>query len=355
MNHHLIRNANVHVGSMSLGANKQAATISIGDRFHHVFSPNSRISKSLEIATVADLQERMNGGTYFFVEDEEGETHLMDFRDRHYNGFVHSGKDIDTLMSILGVEKVNPRRKKAFGYTTQSEDLVLSKEWDRHEIVIPAYREGGQFTSGLNFMWSPFHAHVRGTFELVRQICSNGMIARTDFLNTVVPVVNRWEEHLEIATRQIQTKVHGMVTNRLGEMDQERATVAELLLVANHCSKRLESEDQPEAARAQLQQIRAVVDPIRHLSRFYKDNVFDETALAAQVPGHLSTFALWNCATEIATHTEETEKSSNFALSKLANGFVFDKDDKRLQRRGRQLTAPQESYWSNAEMAFFGR
>ena len=64
--------------------------------------------------------------------------------------------------------------------------------------------------------------------------------ASSDLINTKIPLVNRWEEHLAIAERQIQNAVVSNVTRRLASMGTERATVLELMKLVEIGRARLE-------------------------------------------------------------------------------------------------------------------
>lgn len=327
----------------------------VNDHYKHVFPTKSRISKALDHMSVADLQARLNGGSYFFINEE-----LVDFRDHQYNGFVHSVDSIEKMIELIGVRNVSGRDRKALGLKTMTGQVALSGYHNKTPIVVPEYLSGGVFESALMYNWNPYHKNIRGVFELTRQICTNGMIGVTDFMNTEIPVVNRWEEHLEIASRQIQNRVGERVGQRLKQMGTERATISELTLLANHATQRLVEHGEQSAFpmepkdRERLSNIYKIVNPMFHLTNHYKAGAFTDSNIAAQLPGHLSTFDAFNVATEMYSHTDESEGSSGFALQKFANGLLFDQAQKRNQRLSRALIAPLTSSFSNAEVAFFG-
>jgi len=84
----------------------------------------------------------------------------------------------------------------------------------------------------------------------------------------------------------------------------------------------------------------------------YKEAVFSDRRLGAQLPSHMSTFDIYNMATEINTHSPETSKSSTHAMDMMANALVFDRED--LTKHSSRYGQPAVSAFSNPDAAFFG-
>lgn len=360
--HQMIRNAHIDVSTVDVGkrTSKPQVTITVNNDKQHTFATSSRISKAMLVMSEEDLGKRLSGGSYFFVGD-----HLIDFRDRHYNGFEHSDQAIDKLMEVIGTKDSTYRERRAFGSNTTLSTTMLANRWKSDNFQIKAYQEGGAFTSNLSYVWNPFHQHVRGVFELVRQICTNGMVGTTDFFQSRIPVINRWEEHLEIAARQIQNRVNDQVTVRLEQMGKQRASVSELNLIADHAENRLidlramdfaERADFEKAAMM-LRNIFFAAKPSIHLAGYYKPAVFENSSLAAQMSGHLSLFDAWNMVTEMNSHSDESELSTGAALQRLANSMVFDKGNQfaRHNMKNNAIRQPLLSSFSDPRTAFFGQ
>ncbi len=347
MNYELLRDAHVSVRATRNEKNFPVAVATINGTHEHRFDATSRVSKSLDLMTPDDLAERLSGGQYFMVDDQ-----LVDFRDGHYNGFIHTDQSIDKLVETLGINPAAELSTKVHNNLI-SGDFVLGNKWSDHGITVPGYHDGGEFRSELHFGWNPFVQTVNSAFMLWRLICTNGMRGLTSFLNTKIPLINRWEEHLEIANRQIQNRVEGMVSNRLSSMGTERATVAETLLVAQHAQTRLNKDQvRDESVRRRLRNIADIAHPMAHLGGVYKSNVFADKRLAAQMPAHLTTFDVYNMATELRTHTHASDGSSDHALDKFANSIVFDRKD--LTQHASRYSLPQQSSFSDPDAAFFG-
>lgn len=358
----MFRNAQVEVKRVIDSDRKVCAEIVVNDSHTHRFAHTSRVSKALADSMTPDqLAERLNGGHYFFVDE-----HLVEWRDRQYPGFVHSDDTIQAFMNIIGVmdmqsmpahrrASMERRVKRSSGDVAP---LALRRVWADHEIEIPFYHEGGQFTSSIGFEWSPFTHFVSGTFDLVRQICSNGMVGTSNFMNIRVPVQNRWEEHMTIAATQLGNKVNDRVIHRIGAMSSERASLADCMTLMDHASARLGSADVTSMVeREHLNQIYHALNPREHLSDVYRESVFDNKALAAQQPSHLTRLDMYNVATELVTHYPETSDSSSFALHRMANNMLLPNEGNgSVDARKRALAGgrAQLAGFSDPDRAFFG-
>lgn len=345
MQHQLLRNATIHASATYDARGHPIATININDQHEHAFEPTSRISKALGLMTEAELSHRLSGGSFFLVDDQ-----LTDFRDGNYKGFIHTDQSIDNLIQTIGmtdgrVEKRSPINRNTFG------DISLGAMWSNHDISVPEYKQGGNYTSELHFAWNPFIKTVNSAFMLYRLVCANGMMGMRSFLNTKIPLVNRWEEHLDIANTQIQNKVQNMVVQRLGQMGSERATLAEVIVLANHAQKRLKNANDNNEDR--LHTIANIASPELHLRNVYKDAAFTNMNIANQLPAHLTTYDVYNMTTEVRSHTNENALSSVAALDMLANSLIFDRKAKpNTSINGNQT--PTLNTFSDPDRAFFG-
>jgi hypothetical protein len=355
----LLRNANVEVHHHIAERGKNVAVITVadnkGERFQHRFPASSRVSKHLDVMTAKDLQERMTGGMYFFIGDQ-----MVDFRDGMYDGFVHSDETIKVFMKLLGYQMRidlplhrSSARKRQDG--EGNDDILLRSVWSNGEITVPGYQKGADFNSQLSFMWNPFTKTLNSSFDLIRLICSNGMVGVASFLNTKVPLFNRWEDHLDIASTQIQNKVNSIVTSRIDIMARKNASVGDCLLLQEHVHDRLHSKGSlVDGDRERLLRLMAAVSPSVHLSDRYRDTVFSDRNLAYQLPAHLTQFDAFNIATEVRTHTQPTPKSSDNALDKFANGMLFD-DQRSFALVASRMGAVKTAAFSDPERAFYGQ
>lgn len=347
----LIRGADVKLTHVVNDKKQNVAEIIVDGKFSHRFSSKSRVSKHLDVMAPADLEARLNGGTFFFVDDE-----MVDFRDASYNGFIQSEATIEKFMDLLGYQHKSdlPRHRGRIRTDDEGSNIVLRKVWDKSEIQVPGYAMGGEFTSELSFVWNPFVKTINSAFDLVRLVCTNGMIGLTSFLNTKIPLENRWEEHLDIATRQIQNKVNNIVIERMKSMATERASVADCLLLEQHAFERLISgHGKSPEERERLKAIVSAVAPKFHLHNTYRDGVFADKALAAQLPGHLTNIDVFNIATELRSHTQESSKSSDNALDRMSNSILFDRNENSVAAGSRYTVKPTSSF-ADPSRAFYG-
>jgi hypothetical protein len=355
MNYSMLRNADVEVKPIVSNKGVVSAHIIVNNEFEHTFEPTSRISQSLSIArnsnemrlATIQLQDRMNGGHFFFIDDI-----LVDHRDGQYFGFQHTDASIEKLMEVIGFqENVSHLRRVGMRLNTTVSPIILSKQWSIENFQIDGYLQGGAFSSGINFGWSPFMNFVKGIFEIVRQICSNGMVGTSELINSKIPLMNRWEQHLDIANIQMQNLVQDKVATRLREMTHQRCNVNDLQLITKHARTRLdETVDINETKH--LSNLISIINPIIHLSKYYKPNVFSDSNVAARLPGHLTEFDLWNVVTEMYTHTSEVENSSSGGLQRLANRMLFPNID--ITKGNVIDIMPIASSFSDPDRAFFG-
>jgi len=350
--HTMIRNANVQVTSQLTDRGDTVAHITVNDQFEHVFPASSRVSEQLSLITPEELGIRLSGGAFFFIGDK-----LIDFRDQRYHGFTHDDASINALMDVIGYHPIETRAARIAHRTmnrTSSSEIALSKTWSNTEIEIPMYKEGGQFSSRLNFTWNPFGKNIKSVFLMERLLCSNGMVGTTPFVNMSIPLVNRWQEHLEIANSQLQNKINNVMNRRLVEMSTSRATVNDLMVLHRHIIGRMGELDFEGSSNDGLIRMAGLIDPYENLSSYYKEDVFDNKAIASQLPAHLSLLDVWNMTTEVCTHYDPTRDSSDAGMQKLANEMVFDRAcaTDKVHAIGANI---QLAPFSNAEQAFFGK
>lgn len=345
----MIKSKQVDVTASTTKKGVPIAIINVNDgELVHKFDPSSRISKSLSVTPTTAIAERLTNGHFFVMNNE-----LVDFKDNTFTGFIHDTDAIQKLIDVLGAAKIANRHAGLKSSSTQG-DIVLTHSWGTDELVVPEYQAGGQFNSILRYNWSPFSQSIRSVFELVRLVCSNGMIGVTDFFNAKIPVINRWEEHMDIAYKQIQNKVQGRVRDRIIEMGQERASVGELLQIAGHATERATKGAFSMEERGRLLTIAQLSNPKMHLGQFYKPAAFEDQSVAGRLPGHLTTFDAWNMVTEMYSHTSASTNSSDTALQRLANVLMFDgeKRQQKMSMVGHQRKSV--SSFSSPERAFFG-
>lgn len=318
----LIRDGQVEIlrGSSSGGEKaKDVAIMVIDDKYEHRFHPESRVSRALADTSEENIQKRITGGSFFLQNGK-----LVSFKDGNKAHFTHTDDSIQALIDTIGY---TTDKEHMGGYNRlNTRDLRLQSVHSNVELEVPGYQTGNEFNSELSFTWSPFEAHVSSAFRLIRLICANGMTGMTNFLNTNIPLVNRWEEHLDIASKQIQNKVTGMMEARFNQMIHQHATVRDTQRVMDHISKRIKSgENRSDQTIELLTNTARMIDPQVHVGKNYLGSAFEDGRLADRLPAHISMHTLWNMITELTSHTKATDDSTDFALDRFANEVLFDR------------------------------
>lgn len=347
----LLRNAPVRVDASALDRANPLAVISVGD-YRHEFPTSSRYSKALGVIDPSELEDRLSGGNFFFVNGK-----LIDLREKSYTGFIHTDEAIDSLATVIGVRDDVTQIKPGRARRGIKRPSILSNVWGNQPFQI-SESKGGQFRSEISFRWDPFSPFINTDFLIERLVCANGMMAHSSLFNSRIPMVNRWQEHLQIASKQLQNKLVSMIQARLRSMSLERATIDELSAIEEHARKRIASDqDHEELTNKEfrmLSNIARAASPITHLSGVYHENVFQNRVLTKQLPGHLTSLDAYNMITEMRTHTPEpsNKSSTNLGLDRLASLMVFDRKDMAPIQDTSEI--PALSSFSDADQAFFG-
>jgi hypothetical protein len=345
----LLRDAKVEVTSSRNTKNQPVAAIEVNGKFKHTFPSTSRVSRALETMTADDLKDRLQGGTFFFVDK-----FLVDYRDAHYNGFVQDDDSVTALVRVIGIQK-SEAIPVMLHDNLLTHRFALGCQWDASQIVVPEYGDDGNFTNSLLFAWSPFNKDISSAFVLRQN--SNGSLLRgmSSFLRKRIPLVNRWEEHLDIACKQLQVRIDSEVKKRFKGMGTERASIQELMLISDHAKLRMEKgvNLKGSVVEEKLNRIHRTANPVIHCNQVYKELVFTDKRLAAQRAGHLSVFDAYRLATEVRTISAEVEGSSALALDRFANDLIFNHHD--LTQFGARFEAPTQSAFKDVEAAFYGR
>lgn len=349
MQYSMFRNADVKVTSHRNNRNHNVASIVVNGKFEHLFDATSRISRALDTSLASDIEERLNGGTYFFIENT-----LVDFRDRHYNGFIQDDASLASLIRVIGVKNKHAiSTHLSENQTTRK--YVLGCAWDASQFTIPQLAGDGKFENELLFGWSPFNKDVSSAFMIKQLSTGNALRGMSGFLRKRIPLINRWEEHLDIACKQLQVRIDALMERRFAAMTTERASIQELMLISDHAKIRIDKGEaiHGSAAEARLQKIRKIANPIIHTNQIYREAVFTDMSLAAQRKGHLSLYSLYQLATEMRTHTKETDGSSMLALDRFANDLVFNHKD--LTQYGARYEKVKAPVFKDTEDAFFAK
>lgn len=353
----VIRNAHVDVRAELAGEKGPVLRIIVNGQFDHKFSPNSRESRMLTEVDIATIQGLLNGGTYVFSNGK-----LVDYRaDRNatYKGFVQSDEAIEQLIEHIGFEapKNGPFANGVRGLyegarSRATNGAIFGGNGDPFDLEVPELGAGGEFDGHIVFGWSVFSDKVVTSLNVRRLVCENGMIADAPFVTYEVPVINQWQDNLEVVNARLKPVITDALGRRFKEMSERRASLAQVLKahsIINDRDKALDREGGDAVAGIRLSQLSQVLNPELELGHIFKESTFNDPKIAAQVDGHLTQFDVYNILTEATTHYGRDDETDR-AATKLANTLVFDE----LKERSTANFTLKPSEESDHRRAFFG-
>jgi len=320
--------------------------MNVGDNYH-LFDHKSRVARRLENTPIFEVEASLKKSQFFKLASTSN-IELYDFAPSDY--FVHSEQSIQALMDILGVTMIPNGRSKQLHKNSQLKEHYFGRTYSAADLSIESLNQNGMFgdfSSIIRFVWSPFTHTISTSYELMRLICANGAVGLANFLNTKIPLVDMWQQNLDIACKHIQTQVDDKFTTRLQQMHRTHASVGVLLNLQKHVEERLGNADNSFQETMLLEGVQRVINPVEHCGHIYKDNVFNDVNVASQVQSHLSKLDVFNIVTELSSHTIGTEKSSMNALQRMANQLLWTEKDFKTSRF-------IESPFANTQHAFYG-
>lgn len=308
----------------------------INDKYYHSFDQKSKMVKLLNSFTLQEIEKRYINAPFIFAKtDSFREWELVDYRDNLYKGFIQTENNMQKFVEHIGFSKNNQHQRREINrvadlfakHRTNKQGFDFSGDPHKVDFHINGVNEGGQFAAQQRFSWSPFESTISSQVEVVRLVCSNGMVAMSPLLRNQIPIVNNIAEHLNIAKMQISDNLSLLLQERLEQLVRSTATVSQALFVNKHANLRVK-EDVNKPHQQRLYSISYVSNPYLHIPKdTYNQQVFTDSNLANIAPSHLTKFDVWNMLTEMDTYTVETNESTSFVLQKMINTLMFDQTD----------------------------
>lgn len=347
----VVQQARVQVSVVGDAQSRPCLRLDFQDGRTHTFSALSRESELIEVfgSDMRMIESMFDKGTYAFYKDK-----LVDYRRSDYKGFIHSDASVEKLVELVGIEDTaTQQRRAARGLFNRmrgrhSNGVFMGGEWDKFDLSVPALGVGGEFENRLLYRWSPFSPNIQTSLEVERLVCENGMLAMSPLLTFDVPVIDNWEENLDVVSMQLKPRVNAVLQDRFLAMEEMRASLGDVQRAHRVLSSRMDNAD--DQAHMRLTQLAHLTDVQRHLERFYDPAVFENRNLADRAESHLTQFALFNVLTEAASHTPSSQEASDAAIQMAINRLVFDEADRQLGFKARQIPEQTDS---NPERAFF--
>ena len=314
LNVKFIKNAE-HIDLVRKNSTKAEYDLYINDETVHL---NSRhpFSRYASLTTPESVIDSLKGG-HFVVDDGT----LKEYRDASYKGFMHNDDFIERFAN---------------------DNTLLKRASDN--IHIAEYGHGGSFDISAGFTWSAFSKNLKTNMEVLRLICSNGLMAKNKLFEREVPIINLFDHHLDIAARQLIDISKSKIEKRIIEMGREHSFVKDVNLVLGHVDRRL--TDDPYNSR--LINLNNVLNEHADISQFYTKQAITN-GIANSLASPISRLDLYNVITELNTHTHEIVDSTETALNRIGTSLLFPMDlDGVINQRINTST------FGSPEQAFFG-
>lgn len=276
--------------------------------FQKKYIAGTAVHDSVRWSGINRVQDRFMNSTLFC---ESGE--ILDYRTSDYKGIIHTDDTIENLIRYVGTTRN--------GQLLRSENNPIEVELAKQLIGA-----GGDFNVNVNFSWSPFMYHLKSLVSTLRIICQNGGTILHELLANQVPVINDWERHLNIANKVLANRTVELMDNRFNDMFHTPADMWSLNRVRAHAEARMDETQTLNGAEC----LRAIMD----LTDITKYSDVDQSAVdslsnnyASRCRSHLSQYSLFNLATEMASHTNPADGSSENGIKALYNRILFDEQD----------------------------
>lgn len=314
-----IKNAE-HVQLVHRSHNNNSLNLIVNDDIVEL-SPRHPFCKTASLTGLSSIESTLQNA-HFVIETVKGHKKLKEYRDSSYNGFMQSDEFIQRFAN---------------------DSTLLQRASDNFKIA--EYGVGGDFKLHAGFVWSAFSKNLKTTVEVVRLICQNGLTARNKMFEREVPIINLFDHHLDIASRQLIEISKTKITNRLLKMGREHSLVKDVNLVAGHISRRLKDD----SFNDRLIKLDGVISEFGDISKYYTKNSINN-GIAAALPSPISRYDLYNIITELNTHTHEIVDSTKSSLDKIGTSLIFPTqvDGVISERNVKQTT------FGSPEKAFFG-
>ena len=309
-----IKNAE-HIDLIRAYSAKAEYDLTINDETIHL---NSRhpFSRYASLTTSESVIDSLKGG-HFVIDNGT----LKEYRDSSYKGFMHNEDFIDRFAN---------------------DNTLIKRATDN--INIAEYGRGGSFDISAGFTWSAFSKNLKTNMEVLRLICSNGLVAKNKLFEREVPIINLFDHHLDIAASQLIEISKSKVEKRIIEMGREHSFVKDVNLVLGHVERRLNDD----AHNTRLISLNNVLNEYADISRFYTKQSITN-GVANSLPSPISRLDLYNVITELNTHTNEIVDSTKTALDRIGTSLLFPMDlDGVINQRVETQT------FGSPEQAFFG-
>lgn len=211
--------------------------------------------------------------------------------------------------------------------------------------------EGGAFDVGIGFSWSPFSTDIKSFTNLVRFVCSNMMAVSDPSMSFNIPMINDWEQNLDVSNNALRHMFEKVVGPRIEQMPNERISLFDLEVIQNLVTSLLNS-DRDKVKFEAKPKLHRLSDNVQHvMSLADAKGVSGSASRLIEAP--VTAFDAYNIATEVNSHylTERNDKFQQFA-----NSLIFDSErrNKAIEADLDDMTIDNHTF-EDPDAAFFGQ
>lgn len=279
-------------------------------------------------------------GKFFMVDDD-----VVDYRLKSDLSFVHSDDSIKSLAGSLGFARSTP---SIFTDVAHSKHIYAQSSVERFDCNATDTL-GGQFDINIGFTWSPFASDISSFIEMWRQVCTNGAIAQSPIMNHRIPMLNKWEENLQISNQVLRHNFDKIVFPRLAALPNERISLDDMKNLMRIVS---DLSNSTELAGDSIMHLANISDKLYEAWDPAADVLKSNVLKFIQAP--ITAFDAMNIATEASTHHVAIDRTGHRAQA-FANKLIFNESRQRNLEVDLSLLVTDTNTFRNVDTAFFGQ
>lgn len=339
--------------------------LAVEEKKPHTFPFGASENNLITQMSLKTIEEKFNGGTYIFNGDK-----LIQYKDSTYgDGFVRSQEDMKILSEIIGSTSYQGNHSKGvrgmfekFRCNNMDKSEFLGGVGETFELEVDGLGDGGVFENKLVYSWSPFSQNLLINLEAERLVCNNGMVGNASFVTKAVPLVNRYQEHLDFISVQLEPQFNAILSSRFKDMSHQPANLQSMMTAHNLINNRLKQNNSLLRKSTQYDiEVVQMVESLRSMNNVlnvkntlrdhYKPSAFSNKEQARHLQGNLTQYDVFNILTEAVSHSNGDSKNDE-GIQRAINGIVFDELNDKKNIKG---NIPNLSSDSDHNRIFFGK
>lgn len=280
-----------------------------------------------------ELKHSFLGGRYFIVDDQ-----IVDYRLAENMGkFMHDERGLMNLVNKVGM-------------TINERGVIQAKSTTGKFEYHADGGEGGLFDIDIGFAWSPFSLDIDSALSMLRLACYNGLMVDDPVMSHKIPVMNGWEENLQIANDVLRHSFDHKVGPRMKQLPHEMINMHDAMGLCDLIGAAL--GDKKEGViinHNEVTRIKELLDPVVTSEvRGMQKN------LLKFIGAPITAYDAMNVATELASHHINPFTPAAKKLAGFANNLLFSELRQNNLAVNLDNLVMDTKVFSNADQAFFG-